>query len=222
MMKTVGQLLRQKREQRQLSLGELSQLTKIKVEHLKALEGNDFPGLPPAAYTQGFIKNLAQVLELNETEILALFRRDYREKESIIPDGPINLINRPKLLSMTPQKFSLLSGLLAFVAIMAYLGFNLFSKPFLAVDSPGEKEVIKIDQVKVSGKTNPNATLTINNQEVKLNPDGLFLVELALKPGVNKITVTALPRFGRENRVERTVFFQVDESGNTSYPEKGK
>lgn len=218
--KTVGQLLRQARKEQGYTLESLAKITRIKVEQLEALENNAYDRLPPAAYSQGFIKNLADVLKLDKQEVLALFRRDYREMDPDYFSKPARFPFRKNFWTMTPQKFSFLIGLGAFVLIGIYLGLNLSSKPVLIVESPLDRETVDTDNITVLGQTTPNVTLLINGQAVELKPDGRFTVKLTLKQGLNTISIVASPPFGRENQVKRVIFYQVDGAASPDYPEE--
>lgn len=217
MKKSVGQILSKARERQDLSLEYLARITKIKVEQLQALEEDAYHRLPPPAYIQGFIKNLASVLRLDESEVLALFRRDYREVDTGQQVKTLGSIPRSNLLTMTPQKLSLLSGLGVFALIGVYLGMNLLAKPQLTVKQPQDRAIVQATEVVVSGQTISDASVLINNQKVELKPNGYFEVKLALKPGLNTITIVAAPPFGRENRVTRIIFHPVDEGSVSSY-----
>jgi hypothetical protein len=218
-MRTVGQSIRQARQENGLSLADLARTTKIKIEQLEALERDDYSHLPPAAYVRGFVKNIARVLDLNERDLLAILRRDYHEKQSTFPSTATSQPGGGKLWAMTPQKASFLLGFLGLAAIISYLSYNLLARPYLELESPQNKVVVNQERMNLIGKTSPNATLLVNSQEVKLRSDGHFEVELTLKPGVNKITVAAKPPFGRENRIVLTVFFEVDAVESSRYPE---
>lgn len=218
-MRTIGQSIRQARQKYRLSLADLAQTTKIKIEQLEALERDDYSRLPPGAYVRGFIKNIAQALNLNERDLLAIFRRDYHEMQLSFPSIAASKFWGRKLLTMTPQKASFLLGFFGLAAIIGYLFYNLLARPYLELESPQNKVTVGREQINLVGKTSPNVILLVNDQEVKLRSDGRFEVELTLKPGFNQITVVAKPPFGRENRIVRTVFFEVDAVDSNRYPE---
>lgn len=79
-MKKAGELLKKNRQRKKLSLTTVAKKTKIRKDYLIALEENRYQDLPSGAYIQGFIKNYSQVLGVNPQPFLAVFRRDYREK----------------------------------------------------------------------------------------------------------------------------------------------
>ena len=64
------------RESMGLSIEEAAENTKIKVEHLTAIENIDRRALPTKPYALGFVKTYAEFLELNAASIVQRFRDD--------------------------------------------------------------------------------------------------------------------------------------------------
>jgi len=73
-MKDLGQFLRDKREERGMSLEEVSVATKIGLRVLLAIEDGDLSKLPPKAFVRGFIQSYAKYLGLDVKEILNRFQ----------------------------------------------------------------------------------------------------------------------------------------------------
>ena len=65
----IGVNLRQAREARGLSIEDVSSVLKIRGDHLKALENDDFDELPASVYAIGFIRTYATYLGLNAGEL---------------------------------------------------------------------------------------------------------------------------------------------------------
>src|SRR5882672_3958243 len=82
-MVPVDQRLQQERLRKGLSIHEVAKATKIRVKFITALEQGEYKKLPSSAYIQGFIKNYAEFLGLPKRETLALFRREFDEREFI-------------------------------------------------------------------------------------------------------------------------------------------
>ena len=86
-MRKVSEILRQKREERQLNLETVSDETKIKKEFLEAIEDGRFQSLPSESYALGFVKNYAKYLGINAASIVPLFRREYKSRHiPIVPE----------------------------------------------------------------------------------------------------------------------------------------
>lgn len=78
-MVSLGQYLKREREYRAVSLGEMSQATRIPLPKLQALEEDDFENLPGVAITKGFLKAYVGHAGLDEQEVM--YRYDAFLKE---------------------------------------------------------------------------------------------------------------------------------------------
>lgn len=73
-MATFGENLRREREMRGVSLGEISDATKIGLRTLEALEANEFEKLPGGIFTRSFIRAYAKYIGLDEEAVMAEFQ----------------------------------------------------------------------------------------------------------------------------------------------------
>ncbi len=73
----LGEILRKKREERNLTQDEVSEATFISSRYIKALEEEDWDKLPERAYALGYLRIYSRFLELDEKEMLSLFNRVY-------------------------------------------------------------------------------------------------------------------------------------------------
>lgn len=209
-MATVGQILREARESKLLKLEDIEKHTKIRKELLESLESDDYSKLPPATFVQGFIKNYSKYLGLETDKLLALFRRDYEAKKH--PPIILKSFTKPmgsKGLQITPPRvFGIVIGLVVF-GFFAYLWTEYrqyVGAPPLEIASPKDQQTVEIPSVLVEGKSDPEAKVAINNQEVGLDKEGKFQEEVKLSSSTNTITVTATGKFGQASKIERTVF----------------
>lgn len=198
-MVPIGQRLRDKRIERKLSINDVAISLKIKPQFLEAIEKGDYKRLPSPAYAQGFVRNYADYLGLPKAQTSALFKRDFDEKKAIkvLPDG----ISRTKEYKKSRLNFRnvILNGIVLIIAI-SFLVFQTktqFMSPSLRISSPKDgSEVAK--EVSVIGRTDKNATVTVNNEPVAINNNGEFSKKLSLFPGKTTITVKAMNRLGKE------------------------
>lgn len=75
-MKKTGQMLREAREARGISLQEVSVHLKISSRILKALEDGDQSQLPAKTFLRGFVQSYGQFLRLDGNEVLELFQAE--------------------------------------------------------------------------------------------------------------------------------------------------
>lgn len=211
-MRTVGQILKDERERKFYTLEEIEKVTKIRVELLQALEADNFAKLPPATFIQGFIKNYGKFLGLDTNKLLAVFRREYSERKNpprIIEsfENPL----KPSRFHLTPSSAISLMVVSLVLIFFAYLWYEyrfLVLPPPLEVYNPADQANVQNASVAVAGQTDPEAKLSINNQDVGVSKDGHFDQEVKLSEGANRITITSTSKFGRSTKAERTVFLQ--------------
>ena len=72
-MPTLGEELRHRREQRGISLAEISEATRIGTRFLKAIETDNFSILPGGIFTRSFIRAYAKHVGMNEDDAIGLY-----------------------------------------------------------------------------------------------------------------------------------------------------
>lgn len=92
-MPTLGEELRRKREERGITLAEISESTRIGTRFLKAIETDNFATLPGGIFTRSFIRAYAKQVGMNEDEAIGL----YQQQVTGLTDEPHDAI------SVTPQ-----------------------------------------------------------------------------------------------------------------------
>lgn len=70
-MATVAEQLRRAREEQMLNIYQVAEITKIKTDHLRALEAGDYEMFSAPVYIRGFIRTYAKALRLDARRILA-------------------------------------------------------------------------------------------------------------------------------------------------------
>lgn len=203
----VGQRLKERRLKKGLTVEQVSQGTKIRPVYINAIERGEYHKLPSAAYVQGFVRNYAEFLGMPSRETLALFRREYDEEKAIkvLPEGfsqqkefPITRLKIQRAVYLMIAVFLLIGGFLV------YQYRSAFIDPQLVVENPKENAVTSL-QVMVEGKTDPSATVLVNNSQVAVEEDGSFTKRVTLFPGKETIEIRSKNRFGRETVVERRI-----------------
>jgi cytoskeletal protein RodZ len=209
-MKTVGGILKEARAARKVTLVQAETATKIRLKFLAAIESDDYSSLPSLSYAKGFVKNYSEYLGLDSSMVLAFFRRQTTEvsKSSLLPKR--DQVNASGF-QLTPGKF--LAGILSILVLifLGYLGLQyrkLSQPPSLSVDQPTNQLVVHDPRVDILGKTDSDATVTVNGMTIVVRGDGKFFDQVALDTGVNKITIVATSRFGKTTTVTRDVGLQ--------------
>lgn len=203
----VGQKLRDARIKKGLSLDQVAAATKIKASFLSAIERGEYTKLPSSAYAQGFVSNYATYLGFPKRETIALFRREFsREKEiKVLPESFAGTQSASRNIRVHQ---TLLLVIAVFVVLIGYIAFQYryaFISPPLSVTSPESNAVVIGGEITVTGRTDPNATVSINNEAAVVDQSGEFMKRLSVFTGRTIIQVKARNRAGLESTVERAV-----------------
>jgi len=104
---SLGEKLRQAREERGISISEVAEQTRISPHYLKSIENNDFKILPGGIFNKGFIKSFARYVGVDESEavqdyILALGDPQDGEPDEPKPYHPQVLTDDRTTSSMAP------------------------------------------------------------------------------------------------------------------------
>lgn len=197
-MKRASTILESARLDRELDFLEISKKTKIPAKYLIAFENEKVSDFPSEPYCSLMIKDYADYLGLNGEELLCLFRRDYDRKVTKITP-------RRFLFSLTPQfTFTLfvigLSLIFAIYLISEYLKFN--RPPKLKVNWP---QNISSENVEISGITDPQATVKINDSLVIVSDDGSFQKNIEVSTPEAKIVIEAKSPAGVVTKDEKVL-----------------
>lgn len=204
-MVRVGQRLLQERSKRQLSLDDIAEATKIKPRFLAAIERGEYEKLPSPAYAKGFVRNYAAYLGLPRTEVTALFRREFDERRAyqVLPNSLTKTKEFPLgALKMQQSLFIIGAIALIFLSYLAFQYRSLIIAPSLSVATPTQ---VSSTDVTITGKTDSNATISINNQPVSVASNGEFRKSLNLFPGKSILTIKAKNRMGKETIKQQAI-----------------
>ncbi|BCX14517.1 MAG: hypothetical protein KatS3mg088_200 [Patescibacteria group bacterium] len=202
-MLTIGNFIKKERIEKKLSLESLERKTKIKKEFIYALEREDWQSLPEFPVVLGFVKNIAKALNVNENKAAAFLRRDYPPKiVSLTPKTPIG----KKSFVWSPRSTLLAGIILAVLVVVSFLGYQAYrflSPPSLVLFSPKDGDKVRVGELLVSGKTDVDAIVFVNNQPVVIDSDGNFQAQILVDQNTNQLVVKARSRSGKERVVEQ-------------------
>lgn len=203
-----SEILLRAREKSGASLEKASQDLKIQVKFLKALEAGNFKVFSSSYQLNGFLKNYANYLGLSAAEVLAFFRRDFREDFSGEPKLHPAAAAEPWL---QPERVAWALGLVLLIIFAVYLfrQYQSFSRdPLLILESPASDLKVKSLQIEVKGRTCTDCQVSLNGQFLNVSTSGEFATSVSLRDGINELTVTAISRAGRETKIVRRVLVE--------------
>ena len=224
-MKTVGQMLKDQRDQKKLTLEDIHKFIKIHPSFLTALEEGNYDVFSGKIHAKGFLKIYAEFLDLNVDQILALWRREY-EIEFDKRENKFDKTSISKSIKENPIKIT--SGVVTSIIILllvglffGYLYFQYKSYagvPNLEIFHPENSVVVTSDILDITGKTDLDSVIYINNQRVFINTDGTFASSLKLNEGLNTVNISSINRIGKETSQIRTIIYRPIRQENTMMP----
>jgi len=148
-MVEIGQLLRQTREAKELSLADVEDQTRIRQRYLNALESGDWDDLPNQVAARGFLRTYATFLGLDAEELVAQSQDKMENAATLTAQTPLTDY-KPINLDIyddIKHRSHLLRRVLGFiialipVLILAYLLFY-YGLPYLRENAAGNESVI--------------------------------------------------------------------------------
>jgi cytoskeleton protein RodZ len=100
-MSTVAEQLRTAREAQKLSVQQVADMTKIRTDHIQALESGDFSVFSAPIYIRGSVKNYATRLKLDLPQIMATLEAELGRSEKFSEPPPLGDVTKTPLDHVT-------------------------------------------------------------------------------------------------------------------------
>jgi len=219
-MPSLGEQLRAQRERKTITLEQAATDTRIREKFLKALEEGDYPSLPGAVYTRGFLRNYSDYLDLETDELVMLYQQERGgappepapKRSTFKPYRPVvhqSLIFRPVVL--VPVLIIAFVG--SFLGYIYYQFTTFATLPKLEITDPSTDGLAASSELLVRGVTVPGARVTVtlipgpDFLDIHSGDDGAFDAKVILSPGSNHVLVE-VQAAGKTNKVIRTILYQ--------------
>jgi len=196
-MLSVGEILKKTREKKGLTLLKIEKEIRIREKYLKAIEENNWNFFSSKIYISGIIKNYARYLDIDPKKTQAFFNRDYEKKEEV------RFKKRLAKNYITPEAkkyFFEALGIIIFLFIV-YFGYQLriyLSPPKVTIISPTNNIIKREDRIKIIGKTEKESLVTIFNDRIYQDKEGVFTYDFPLKVGKNILTIEVIGANGKK------------------------
>jgi cytoskeletal protein RodZ len=89
-MPTVAEQLRQARETQKLSLQQVAEVTKIRTDHLRALEEGNFDVFSAPVYIRGFVRSYSTLLKLDVPQVMATLDAELGQTSKFSEPPPLS------------------------------------------------------------------------------------------------------------------------------------
>lgn len=207
-MGSLGERLKQVREEAGLSLEDLSEKTKIQAKYLERLENEEFDKLPNPVYVKGFVQKWADVCGAEKEELLLQLHRENK----ILFHAP----QAYKLRSHVSSPFVITSRHLALAAVLLTAGLlgtyffinhqEVSGNPQIEIMNPLElSSVSSQGTITIAGRTQNIVNLKINGELTPVSEEGQFEYSIDLAEGLNTIKIQADNGEGKEVEAVRKV-----------------
>ncbi|HEU5123422.1 MAG TPA: helix-turn-helix domain-containing protein [Verrucomicrobiae bacterium] len=125
-MSTVAEKLRQAREAQNLTVNQVADVTKIRTDHIRALEEGNFDVFSAQVYIRGFVRTYSTLLKLDVPQTMAMLDTELgkTEKFSEPPPlteqkkGPLDFLML-QLSKIDPRKGAIVLGIAVLILIIA-------------------------------------------------------------------------------------------------------
>ena len=131
-MPTVAEQLRAGREAKKLTVQQVADVTKIRTDHVRALEEGDFSVFSAPIYIRGSVKNYATFLKLDVPQILATLDAELKGTQKFSEPPPLTEPGSSILDTLT-LLLAKLNWKMGFVGIAALAGIVVIALVVLTV-----------------------------------------------------------------------------------------
>jgi len=196
-MLSVGQILQQARLKKGYPLSLIEKQIKVREKFLKAVEENNWKFFSSKIYITGIIKNYSSFLGLDHKKILSFFRREYESKDDVKFQRKISSLY---LISDTRW---VVIGIFIIITLLfvSYFGYQVslyMSPPRVTMIEPQQTIFKHTEIIKIIGKTEKEAAVTIFGERVYQNKEGIFEYDYPLKEGKNILVIEIIGANGKK------------------------
>jgi cytoskeleton protein RodZ len=159
MSQSLGEKLRQAREDKGLTLSDVAEQTRISSLYLESIENDDYKILPGGIFNKGFVKSYAKFVGINEQEALMDYQAVLARSEGVAADSD-QKVYRPEVL--TDDR----SGSMLPTILVAFLVLGLMTVGILYLVS-----YLRAPSSTIAANTTKPAVNTANEAQVIPTPD---------------------------------------------------
>ena len=198
----LGAFIARVREERGMSVEELSAATKVSVAYIKSIESGDWKAFPVAAYVRGYLHSISNKLNLNQQQVLKAYNA---ESGAPVQNDFEDVSGGQKLAPLKDGEIKKKSMAVPVVLVLLVLAF-LVASHFLDLESLATKQ----SSEQQPAENVPAAVEDLMTQEI---PDGAEAVPVDYLGSDSAAKDSAVDRFAVDVTVSQAV---VDEAVKNS------
>ena len=172
MPESLGEKLKQAREDRGISISEVAEQTRIAAHYLEAIEQDDYRTLPGGIFNKGFVKSFAKYVGVDEQDALQDYAR-LSSSQVVESDDNDSRSYRPEVLTDDSSGPSMLPTIIFAVLILGLMTWGIFALVNYLQNSESQvaenniaNNNVKVDEENQNANTN-NANST--NQDASID-----------------------------------------------------
>lgn len=179
---TLGEKLRQAREERGISISEVAEQTRISPHYLDSIENDDYRTLPGGIFNKGFVKSYAKYVGIDEQEALQDYARLIAQQEGVKDDEPKTY--KPEVLTDDRATGSMIPTIIFAVIILGLMSWGLIALV----------NYIQSQQSQPANTNNNTNTSNTNANTTTATPTPAIPneIKVEIKPLVDRINVTSV------------------------------
>lgn len=154
---TLGEKLRQAREERDISISEVAEHTRISPLYLKAIEEDDYSTLPGGIFNKGFIKSFAKYVGVDENEAMQDYARQYSSQARENGEDGEPKTYRPEVLTDDRSSGSNIPTIIFAVLILGLMTWGILA--LVGYIQNQQNQTANIDQTANTSNTNQAANI---------------------------------------------------------------
>jgi cytoskeleton protein RodZ len=204
----LGNVLKQAREAKGVSIQDVCDVIHLSPKQVGALETNMFSLLPGPMITRGFIRNYAKFLEIDSDPLLENYREQVPDQgnASLIVDANVNAVMTDE--QQQPWLMYILGSILTLLFLVAWF-YYMDHVPAQDADNADEVVVSETDNNSLPIEVNPVGTLAAESLKVEATPDVPVVASAPVDAVVSeqKLDATQAPLIAAETKPDVTNSF---------------
>ena len=181
---TLGEKLRQAREERGISISEVAEQTRISAHYLANIEDDDYRSLPGGIFNKGFVKNYAKYVGIDEQEALQDYTSLITSQAGTADDDPKTY--KPEVLTDDRSSGSTIPTIIFAAIVLGLMAWGLIT--LVKYIQNNQSQTVENTNVNSNPAVNANTAANTNNAAPPTAPSE---IKVEFKPLSEPISVTA-------------------------------
>lgn len=186
MAETLGEKLRQAREERGITISEVAEQTRISPHYLELIEVDDYRTLPGGIFNKGFVKSYAKYVGIDEVEALQDYSKIISTQTGEPNDEPKTY--RPEVLTDDYSSSSSWSTVIFAVIILGLMSLGIYA---LVSYLQSESSVATSTNTNQANANISNGSIAVVNTQSTPALPATNEIKLELKPTAEAVSVSS-------------------------------